>query len=202
MTEEGYVLLLGPGSPSELLGLDAALAEPLEVYDAAARTRTGQGLELLRAALERGVVRRVVYLGVDGALPRLIGGEQVLDVYGSAPRLRCTRCGRKWWLEEGTVCPGCGAPGQRDYHDAPRSRLLGEAIYELTTASTVAVHGLGEPPLALGAVLALAASRFTRVALLEPVPRQLRGLGLEEPGKNLVELLEELAALQNRRGPS
>ncbi|ALL01803.1 hypothetical protein Pyrde_1760 [Pyrodictium delaneyi] len=192
MAGEGYVLLLGPMSIVELLSLRGKY-EPLEVYRRALEGRA-EGVELLRQALENGSVRKIVYLGVDGALPRLLGQDHIIDLYGSLPRLRCPRCGRKWWLEEGTVCPNCGIKGERDSWETPRSRLLSEAVYELTTAEIVAVHGLGEPPIALGAVLAISVSRFTRVMFLEPVPRQLQGLGLEEPGKKLLEMLQELVS--------
>ncbi|KSW10722.1 hypothetical protein CF15_08025 [Pyrodictium occultum] len=163
MAGEGYVLLLGAQSTVELLGLRGDPGEPLELYRAALRRGGGRLLERLRRGLESGAVRSIVYLGADGALSRLLS-RGVVEVYGAVSRLRCPRCGRRWWIDEGERCPRCGGPGEPDYSETPRRRQLEEAIYELTTAEAVAVHGLGEPPPVLGSVLALAASRFTRVS--------------------------------------
>jgi hypothetical protein len=105
-----------------------------------------EAVRLLGLLRDRGLVRRIVYLGDDGVLARSLGGF-VLDLYGSRGRMRCSRCGRRWWMRsvEDRRCPHCGGEGVEDYvplGGRPHHRLLAEAIYEVTSAQAVVAGGL------------------------------------------------------------
>ena len=133
---------------------------------------------LLAAAVEllrRGLLSRLIYFGVDGAAARLAPRGSVLEVYGSVLRARCPRCGTRLEIAEPTApaprCPRCGAAMEPELvwpHGRPRLRVLGEAVYEATTADLVVACCLGGET--LPTVLALSARRFTRLALLGSDP--------------------------------
>lgn len=127
------------------------------------------GLYPLRRAVEAGVVRRVVYLDVDGVLARMLG-DAVLDVYGSRGRLRCDGCGggRRWMGSPSDRMCGCGVEGVEDYvavGGRPSQRVLAEAVYEVTSARAVVLAGM--PYDAIGSSLALLAAKYTLLYLPE-----------------------------------
>ncbi len=186
------VLILG-GLPGGELGLPpppplSAGLEAVRGWALSALPAAGRLAVLLERLAGAGVVRRVVYLGVDGVLSRLLGGL-VVEPYGSVLRLRCP-CGRLVPLEEG--CPrGCG-PGSPDVvepGEPPRRRLLAEAIYEATTADVVVACCTGGSPLAV--TLALAASRFTPLVAVGGEP--LLGWAAAARSSSLLGLLEAAA---------
>ena len=151
---------------------------------------------LLAEALERGLVDRVIYFGVDGVLARLAPGDAVLELYGSVIRGKCTRCGRRHPVAEpprggAPRCRECGAPLAPDIvwrGELPRQRVVSEAVYEATTAGLLLACCLEGDMLA--STLAASATRFTRLILLgeDPVLGSIAHARLRDP-------LEELRLL-------
>lgn len=160
-------LLDNPGS----LAAAWRLLEPLQRL-ALQASRSPEGLAATVAQLLRnGSLSRLIYFGVDGAAARMAPDGAVVEVYGSVLRARCPRCGRRLALHEATAspprCPACGAAMEPELvwrGERPRSRILGEAVYEATTADLIVACCLGGET--LPTVLALSAKRFTRLALL------------------------------------
>ena len=176
-----------PGDPVEAW----RLARPTVEWHLEALKRPPLLVELLARLRDAGLVSRIIYTGRDGLLARLLG-ETVLDLYGSLPRARCPRCGRRRWLDgipgEPPSCPGCGWPMAPDAvwrGSPPPRRLLGEAIYEATTADLLVACCLDRETLPV--TLALGASRFTRLLLVGedwlPLPPGSRRV---EAGLNLL----------------
>ncbi|ABM81296.1 hypothetical protein [Hyperthermus butylicus] len=185
-------LILGASSLAELIGVEPGSLGLSELHRAAERARY---VRLLAQLAGNQVISRIIYFGDDGVLARLLG-EKVLDVYGSRGRMKCSSCGYRWWyIVDGPArCPQCGGEGIEDYVPsgaAPRQKLLAEAVYEATTADAVLVHGIGSEAIPL--LLALIASKHTRVYLLEPGNEILESLGLERIGLTLTNALEAMA---------
>ena len=158
----GWRAVAGMGLPEEPPG---ELGELLRLQAEAGRLRV---VELLRGLRDSGAVRRIVYLGDDGVLARSLGGF-VLDVYGSRGRMKCGRCGRRWWMRSvgDRFCPECGGEGVEDYvppGGRPHQRVLAEAIYEVSSAQAVVFGGVELDTIALS--LAVLAARFSRLYTL------------------------------------
>jgi len=169
----GAWLLENPGGAVEAW----RLLRPLQRRALAAAQEPPSGLRAVVEALRQGRARRLIYAGVDGAAARLAPPGSVLELYGSVLRGRCPRCGRRVELNQPAAgsprCPGCGAVLEPDLvwaGERPRQRVLGEAVYEATTAGLLVTCCLGAETLTT--ILALASSRFTKlVTVCERLPR-------------------------------
>ncbi len=139
-------------------------------------TRGERWVELLGGAASRGLVERLVYLGLGcGVAERL--GERVLMLYGCYSRARCPRCGRRVYLRSAPAgalrCPRCGVAMAPDF--VPQGglvsrRLLSEAVYEVSVADLLVACCLGGE--SLGVLLVGGAAKLSGapVALLGDDP--------------------------------
>jgi hypothetical protein len=152
---------------------------------------------LLKKLFSTGRENRLIYLGDDGVLAYVFG-DRVLDLYGSRTRLRCRRCGHRWWITESDTCPMCGSRDfEHDYvriGERPRERRLLEAIYEATSADIVVFDSLHDPPENIELLLLLVARRFTKVYLSGNRPSIIPAGVVEE--RRLEEVLKDRVFVQ------
>ncbi len=133
---------------------------------------------------------RVIYLGDDGILARVLG-DRVLDLYGSKTRLRCRECGYRWWIDQGQQCPRCGStsyepdytpPGERP----PQKKIL-EALYEVTSSDEAYFVEPRSPPELIELLLLVIAHKFAnKVIVIGEPPSRLRNLVRIEDSFNVI----------------
>jgi len=91
------------------------------------RARPNAAHRLLAALERRGVLAGVITQNIDN-LHQEAGGENVIEFHGTAQKLECTACRKKWEFDENLLrrlppeCPDCGALLKPDFI------FFGEAI--------------------------------------------------------------------------
>ncbi len=173
------VLILNDKWLARVLG--PRCAEDTAVFrECAKRLRGTEEYRVLGRFLDENPENRVIYLGDDGILARVFG-DRVLDLYGSRTRLRCRKCGHRWWIDQGQQCPHCSStsyepdytpPGERP----PQKKIL-EALYEVTSSDEAYFVEPRNPPELIELLLLIIALKFTdKVTVIGEPLSHLRNL--------------------------